>query len=162
MQTMTENDFWSIIEDAWHAVDPQDQHRHAFLAGREPLYSSPHFHSVVRAMLRNLDIYLNTLEADTLLAFDRRMEQKLHTIDRADIHQYAQGSDDGFLYIRGFIVAMGRQYYDLVNTKPSHARQGYECERICYIGADLYEEKFGEFPMSPISRETGSNAAGWE
>ena len=38
-----------------------------------------------------------------------------------------------------------------------------ECEEMCYFFADLYRERFGEFPEtgSGISRESCSNTTGW-
>ena len=36
-----------------------------------------------------------------------------------------------------------------------------ECEEMCYISWHIHEEKFGDAPKSGISRETGSNKAGW-
>ena len=64
---------------------------------------------------------LSHLSAADLLTFDRILERKLYDIDRAEIEEHTDGSDDGFLYARGFIVAAGRGYYDAVNAKPSVA-----------------------------------------
>ncbi len=80
MQTMNENDFWSAIEAAWHSVDPRDEQRQAILARRPAVFSSPHVQMVVRAMLQNLETYLDTLDADTLLAFDHIMEQNFSAL----------------------------------------------------------------------------------
>jgi hypothetical protein len=104
---------------------------------------------------------LDTLSADELLAFDRILEQKLYDIDRADIHERTDGSDDGFLYCRGFIVGMGRAYYAAVWAEPDLAVTDAECEAMCYLSWHLHYDKFGEVPPSGISRETQSNAAGW-
>src|SRR4029077_14663115 len=100
---------------------------------------------------------LGQLLADELLAFDRILERKLYDIDRADIHERTDGSDDGFLYCRGFIVGMGRQYYDAVRANPAVAVMDAECEAMCYLSLHLYDEKFGDLPPSDICRETGSN-----
>jgi hypothetical protein len=95
------------------------------------------------------------------LAFDRILERKLYDLDRAEIHEHTDGSDDGFLYARGFIVAAGKDYYDAVLAKPSTARMDLECEEMCYLSWELYEENFGVLPPSEISRESCSNTAGW-
>ncbi len=43
------------------------------------------------------------------MAFDRMLERKLplYNVDRQEIQEVTDGSDDGFLYARGFIVALG-------------------------------------------------------
>ena len=51
---------------------------------------------------------LNQLSAKELLAFDRVLERKLYDLDRREVHASTDGSDDGFLYARGFIVAAGK------------------------------------------------------
>jgi hypothetical protein len=48
------------------------------------------------------------LPGDELATFDRILERQLYEIDRADIHAATGGSDDGFLYSRGFVVALGQ------------------------------------------------------
>ena len=95
------------------------------------------------------------------MEFDRILERKLYDIDRAEIQEHTDGSDDGFLYCRGFIVAAGAGYYDAVNADPSVAIMDLECEEMCFLSWHLYREKFGEMPDSGISRESGSNKAGW-
>ncbi len=104
---------------------------------------------------------LDKLPAEELLAFDRILERKLYDIDRAEIQEHTDGSDDGFLYARGFIVAAGKRYYDAVNGSPPTALMDLECEEMCYLSWHLYREKFGDAPASGISRETCSNKAGW-
>jgi hypothetical protein len=71
---------------------------------------------------------LEQLSQSDLLAFDQILERKLFDIDRAEVQEQTDSSDDGFLYARGFIVAAGRPYYDAVNTDPSVAMMDLECE----------------------------------
>ncbi|HEX7703891.1 MAG TPA: hypothetical protein VF403_24285 [Kofleriaceae bacterium] len=73
------------------------------------------------------------------------------------------GSDDGFLYARGYIVALGKAFYDAVRANPEIAISDSEFESMCYLPAHVHEERFGGFPKtgSGISRETGSNGEGW-
>ena len=91
------------------------------------------------------------------------VERKLWEIDRASIHAVTGGSDDGFLYARGFIVAMGREFYDAVADNPQMGVPYAECEQMCYFFAHLHRERFGDFPEtgSGISRESGQNLVGW-
>ena len=76
---------------------------------------------------------LDELPADELLAFDRILERKLYHIDRAEIQEHTDGSDDGFLYARGFIVAAGKDYYEAVDANPAVAMMDMECEEMCYL-----------------------------
>jgi hypothetical protein len=68
------------------------------------------------------------LPGDELTSLDRVLERKLYDIDRTDIQAVTDGSDDGFLYARGFIVAMGRDFYDAVVGDPQVAVLDAECE----------------------------------
>ena len=103
------------------------------------------------------------LPGGELTSLDRVLERKLWEIDRAEIHAVTDGSDDGFLYARGFIVAMGREFYDAVASNPEMGVPYAECEEMCYFFANLHEERFGDFPEtgSGISRESGSTLVGW-
>jgi hypothetical protein len=58
------------------------------------------------------------LPADELTRLDRVVERKLWELDRADVHAVTGGSADGFLYSRGFVVAMGREFCDAVTGDP--------------------------------------------
>ena len=89
------------------------------------------------------------------------MERKLYAIDRQDVHEFTDGSDDGFLYCRGFIVALGKKYYDAIDADPSKAMFDWECETLPYLSSFLYDEKYGNIPPSDICRETGSNGDKW-
>lgn len=161
---MDEATFWAMIETAWKAAgkDGKAKTRQKLAQGK---LSDDEAEELVDAVEEDvipaLDDQLQELSAADLLAFDRILEKKLYDIDRAEVQEHTDGSDDGFLYARGFIVAAGKGYYDAVNAKPSTAMIDLECEEMCYISWHLYEEKFGEAPKSGISRETGSNKAGW-
>ena len=112
-------------------------------------------------VIPRLRAQLALLSARDLLAFDHILERKLYDLDRAEIQEYTYGSEDGFLYARGFIVAVGKEYYNAVLTKPAIALADFECEEMCYLSRHLYEENFGALPISEISRESCSNKAGW-
>lgn len=147
--------FWNLIASAWAAT------------GIEP---AAVLRSTEGGLQNRLDAFLAQLSAlstgltsEELTALDRVAERALYDIDRAEIQAITDGSDDGFLYARGFIVAMGRDYYDAVNADPEAATTDAECEEMCYFFAHLHNERFGGFPKtgSGISRETASNPAGW-
>src|SRR5262245_5691682 len=158
---MDENRFWSMIEAAWTAVGGQDESRKQLAEGRDSENIAYSLDEPLGSFIAALTKQLAELPAAQLLAFDRILERKLYDIDRADIHERTDGSDDGFLYCRGFIVALGRAYYEAVLANPDRAVMDAECEEMCYLSSHLYHERFGKVPPSGISRETRSNSAGW-
>ncbi len=166
-----EKRFWDLVEAAWAPLGVEvDQARRA-LAHRTPvpgedLHGKPPLAVVEAALERflgNLTAVSEGLPADELADLDRVVERRLHDIDRADIHAVTDGSDDGFLYARGFIVALGHDFYTAVAEDPKKAVLDAECEEMCYFFAHLHRERHGAFPKtgSGISRESFSNPAGW-
>ena len=157
--------FWALVEAAWAPCSAEANRVRGALAARAPDPDAD-----LSAVDGALPVFLGTLAdqcralpGDELTSLDRVLERKLYDIDRADIQAVTDGSDDGFLYARGFIVAMGRNFYDAVASDPQVAVRDAECEEMCYFFAHLYRERFGEFPEtgSGISRESCSNATGW-
>lgn len=158
---MIDTDFWAIIEYAWEAVGSKLKTRQKLAIGELSQDKAQEIMEDLEDVISALREQLDLLSAEDLLAFDRILERKLYALDRADIQEYTDGSEDGFLYARGFIVIAGKKYYEAVLTKPSVALMNLECEEICYLSSHLYEERFGVLPPSEISRESGSNRAGW-
>jgi hypothetical protein len=158
---MDESRFWSLIESAWQAVGGKLKDRERLAAGKLSDEKAEALAEALEEVIPALQTQLDLLPEDELLAFDRILERKLYDIDRADVHEHLDGSDDGFLYGRGFVVAAGKGYYDAVNRNPTVAIMDLECEQMCYLSWHLYGSKFGEVPQSGISRETCSNDAGW-
>ena len=161
--------FWSLIEDAWATQSAEVNASRKALATRDPNgEDEPDTGSVDEA----LEAVVDSLRAafanedfprEELVAMDRVLERKLYDIDRAAIQEVTDGSDDGFLYARGFIVALGKAFYDSVLANPEIAICDAECEDMCYLPAHVHEERFGAWPEtgSDISRESCSNQAGW-
>lgn len=160
---MDENRFWQLIDDAWQATNglSADERCSRQLAGSLSPEDERNQYQEQERMIAALTERLEQMSPEDLLAFDRILEQKLYTLDREEIHEHTDGSDDGFLYARGFIVALGETYYTLVDTDPSKAEYDCECEEMCYLSFHVYRKKFGEMPRSGISRESGSNKQGW-
>ncbi|MBM7809587.1 DUF4240 domain-containing protein [Saccharothrix algeriensis] len=167
---MTENDearFWALLENAWAGVGPEANEVRAALVKRdldeeafaEAAVLEEHLEAVLAALRRSCA----ELSGEELTALDRVVERKLHEIDRRDVHEVTDGSDDGFLYARGFIVGLGQEFYEAVARDPRVAVPDAECEALCYFFAHLHADRFGGFPGtgSGISRETATNAAGW-
>jgi hypothetical protein len=118
---------------------------------------------VREAFVGSLTSRCRGLTGEELTALDRVVERKLYDIDSAGLHAVTGGSQDGFLYARGFIVAMGRRFYHAVAADVRMAVPWAELEEMCYLFAHLYHERYGSFPGtgSGISRESCSNLAGW-
>lgn len=158
---MDENRFWSLIESAWQTVGGKTRTRLKLAEGKLSEDRAETLMESLEEVIPTLQTQLDRLSAEELLAFDRILERKLYDLDRAEIQEHTDGSDDGFLYARGFIVAAGKGYYDAVNARPATALMNLECEEMCYLSWHRYREKFGEMPASGISRESCSNKAGW-
>jgi len=158
---MDDQRFWALIEQAWQSIGGKDKTRAKLAAGKLDEEKAEKLVEWLDDVIPALEGLLDELGREELLGFDRVLERKLYDIDRMDVQEFTDGSDDGFLYARGFIVACGQGYYDAVNLDPSRALMDFECETICYVSFHLYERKFGPLPKSDISRESTSNKAGW-
>ncbi|GAT70230.1 hypothetical protein PS9374_05910 [Planomonospora sphaerica] len=165
-----EERFWGLVEAAWAPLGAEVErarraltHRAAGPGGDSRDASVAVVEAALPKFLGNLRSAGEGLSAQELTDLDRVVERKLHDIDRADVQAVTDGSDDGFLYARGFIVAMGRDFYTAVAEDPETAVPDAECERMCYFFAHLHHERHGAFPDtgSGISRESCSNPAGW-
>ncbi len=158
-----ESRFWDLIERAWERIGVEPNRLRRGLIDRDgddEAHAVDEYLEMFLDRLRELSRHASAAE---LTALDRVLERKLYDIDRADIQQVTDGSDDGFLYCRGFIVAMGQDFYNAVVADPSVAVLDAECEMMCYFFASLHDDRFGGFPDtgSGISRESVSNQAGW-
>ena len=158
---MNEERFWAMIEEAWNEAGGMANERDKLAKGKLSEEAIDDLMDSMMSMVEALRDKLFALDKRELLEFDRILERKLYEIDRAEIQARTDGSDDGFLYARGFIVAAGKAYYDMVNAKPKAAVMDAECEEMCYLSFHVYEERFGEMPDSGISRESCSNTKGW-
>jgi len=98
--------FWALLEAAWTPLGPDVLQARQALAVR-PAGSRADtsvLAGALQAFLGILTGHCRGLSADELISLDRVLERKLYDIDRADIHAVTGGSDDGFLYARGFVV----------------------------------------------------------
>ena len=135
-----EDRFWSLLAEAWSKANN----------------STTTYISVLTDLCEGMS-------SQELTDLDRVLERKLYDLDRADIHAVTDGSDDGFLYARGLIVASGRETYYSVLADPNNATPDDELEEMCYFFAHLHNKKYDSWPAtdSGISRESFSNPDGW-
>ena len=160
---MNEQKFWELIESAWRDVPLLDGlRREALKTNGVNLFEGLSF-GLDDEVSEALEDKLRELSKDDLVKFNHIMEEKLFRLDREEIHQHTDGSDDGFLYCRGFIVGMGERYYNLVHTTPAKATTDAEAESIPFVGYRVYKEQFREEflreSVYPIG--SGSNPDGW-
>ncbi len=73
--------------------------------------------------------------------------------------------DDGFLYTRAYVVAMGREYYERVLRDPSSMPKSIEqwCEPLIFAARTVWRNRTGKDLdyQSGVSFETGSNKSQW-
>jgi hypothetical protein len=161
--------FWSLIESAWAVFGPGVREARQELVTRRPgtWADTSALQEALPVFLDTLAVRCRHLTSAELTSLDRVAERKLWEIDRADVCAVTgDDSEDGFLYARGFVVAMGREFYDAVADDPEMAGTGAraaECEGMCYFFAHLHEARFGNWPKtgSGISRESCENMVGW-
>ncbi|WP_020525341.1 DUF4240 domain-containing protein [Catelliglobosispora koreensis] len=159
--------FWALVEQAWSHASPEANEARYRLATRTSddgvFKLMSHVDKALTGVIEFLEDHGQDLTSAGLTDLDRVVERLLFDIDRSDIQQVTDGSDDGFLYARGFIVALGQHYYEAVVSNPSLAVLDCDCEEMCHLFADVHEELFGKRPDtgSGITRESCTNPAGW-
>lgn len=160
---MTEQECWRIIESSWEDSPKINEVREKALKTNDEDLLEELSGELEEEILENYNKRLLELEKDSFTDFIHILEEKLYKIDREEIQEYTDGSDDGFLYCRCFILGMGEQYYNLIDTNPSKATMDLEAESFGFAAYKVYEEKFGEeFERNSVyCIESCSNQEGW-
>jgi hypothetical protein len=160
---MTEQNFWEIIELSWADSPELDKQRAKVLKSNNKEILEELSGDLESVILKNYNQRLLALDKEDLTKFIHILEERLYNIDREEIQEHTDGSDDGFLYCRCFILGMGQQYYNMVDKDPSKATMDLEAEMFGFSAYGIYEEKFGEeFDRYSIhSIESCSNEKGW-
>jgi len=161
---MTEQKFWEIIEMSWADSPKLYKQRAKALKSNDEEILEELSGELEDTILENYNRRLLALDKEELTKFIHILEERLYNIDREEIQEHTDGSDDGFLYCRCFILGMGQQYYDMVDKEPSKATMDLEAEMFGFSAYSIYEEKFEEeFDRYSIhSIETCSNENGWK
>ena len=158
---MEEHSFWLLIEKAWEVLPELDSRRKAALENNiEKLASLENQSASVSNKLYEI-LYAENQES--IIQFIYRLEEKLFKIDREEIHEVLDGSEDFFLYNRGFIVGMGKNYYEMVDKEPEKAVPDVAFPELCFVGYKVNKDKFGEeFERGQYHNiETFSYSEGW-
>lgn len=160
---MTEKKFWEIIEASWADSPELDKTRAKAIKTNDQELVEILSGELEYTILENYKNILLALNKEELTGFIHLLEERLYHIDRGEIQEYTDGSDDGFLYCRFFIVGMGEKYYNMVDKDPSKATMDAEAELFGFSAYEVYEEKFQEeFDRYSIhSIESCSNENAW-
>ena len=169
---MEEITFWEIIENCWSVV-PEEKRKRMTIAVQDEYIKSPNEiglrleKTIWQKVFPRLENKLRRLGKKESYDFNKILECKLYELDRKDIHNYIGGSDDGFLYHRGFIVGMGKEYYYSILHTPSKGTSWLSSEDFAYMTRAIYHKlhvKADNMAIfnEGISRETGSNKDGWK
>lgn len=156
--------WWKVLEAAWKEVAPEHKAtRKKMAANKASEDDYEEVGSALEEVVSALQARFDELSAPALLEVDRALERVLYQLDRQDIQEVTDGSDDGFLYCRGFLAAMGREYVEAVLKDPSVARVDCENGDVGYLPFHTYKRRFGKVPANGqgISRESCSNPEGW-
>ena len=101
-----------------------------------------------------------------LESFAEHLSNALYLLDgRKFCDAAGDFGDDGFLYARCFVVAMGREIFERAQGDPSMMPKSLNewCEPLLYAPGEAWRRKTGEdWDCSPsVSYETGSNKSLW-
>ncbi|UPK70949.1 DUF4240 domain-containing protein [Chitinophaga filiformis] len=155
--------FWEIIETAWTTDRYLFNLRETALTTNDPILIRQLGNIVSNDIASHIRQQLLYMDERELTRFNHVMEEKLFHIDREEIHERVNGSDEGFLHRRCFIVGMGERYYNMIDENPATATMNVSAGDIGFIGYSVYEEQFGEeferYCLHCI--ESGSNSRGW-
>ena len=161
---MTLQNFWDIIENSWQDSPAYFNKRKEAIKTNDAELLGELSMELEAEILKNYKRRLLELNKEELTSFIHHFEERMYNIDREDIHEYTDGSDDGFLYCRCFIVGMGQQYYEMVENDPSKATLDLEAELFGFSAYGFYYEKFGEEfeRYTHHSMESCSNRNNWQ
>lgn len=160
---MTQEVFWEIIEKSW--LDSAELHelRADAIQDNNDEILEKLSGELDSSIIENYTKRLSELDKNELTSFIHILEERIYNIDREEIHTYTDGSDDGFLYCRCFIVGMGKAYYDMIDKTPSKATFDLEAETFGFTAYQVYETVFKEEfdRYSKHSMASVSNRNGW-
>ncbi|UZR96880.1 DUF4240 domain-containing protein [Chondrinema litorale] len=163
---MTENKFWDLIEDAWNSAPEFKEKRLDQL--KEDEYWVNELGVEIEKVISDkvfpkLKLVLVKFSKEESFEFNRILERLLYNLDREEVHRYLEGGNDGFLYAMGFVVAMGREYYYLINQFPEKGAP-LVSEEFAYMTRALYHQLYDDENRGifEVDRETGSNVNGWK
>lgn len=161
---MTLQQFWNIIEQTWQDLPELNALRKEAIATNNAEQLEELSFELEGSFMEPYETRLAQLNKEEFTSYIHHLEERMYHIDRQEIHEFTDGSDDGFLYCRCFIVGMGETYYNMIDANPSKATFDLEAEIFGFSAYGVYEEKFEEEfdRYQHHSMETASNPDGWK
>lgn len=161
---MTIENFWNLIDLSWKDSPVLDKQRQQAIENNDDDILQDLRPELEGEILENYNRRLSKLNKEELTGFIHHLEERMYHIDRAEIQEYTDGGDDGFLYCRCFIVGMGKEYYDRIDKDPSKAAMDADAERFGFSAYGVYWDKFNEEfeRYSRHSMESCSNGKAWD
>jgi hypothetical protein len=114
---------------------------------------------------------LTNRTVNDLQQFEEHLAQVLFSIDGEayfDAAGEAAGSDDSFLYVRCYVVAKGKDFFEMVRANPTKIPNDISqwCESLLYphriAWAEITGQDESEWPFeTSVSFESGSNPELW-
>lgn len=149
---MNSNEFWELIGTLGGDIDQQSATELSERLSARPAKEIRDFADQLASALYALDS-------------SERADQPI--VDPSEGDQPIPMSDDIFLYARCAVVAAGRTAWESAVAQPSAmagSRPVYDGEWLLTVAPSAFEESAGTTwtHVSPVSYETGSNAAGWK
>lgn len=160
---MTIENFWTLIDLSWKDSPALDKQRQQAIEGTDYDILQDLMPKLEGEILKHYNRRLLQLSKEELTGFIHHLEERTYHIDRAEIQEYTDGGDDGFLYCRCFIVGMGQTYYNMIDGDPSKAAMDLDAELFGFSAYDVYWNKFNEEfeRYSHHSMESCSNRKHW-
>ncbi|PBJ12774.1 hypothetical protein [Flavobacterium sp. ACN6] len=93
---MTEDKFWEIIELSWADSPALHKLRAECLKNNDAEILEQLSDELQGSILKNYNKRLLELNKEDITKFILILEERLYNIDREEIHEYTDGSDDGF------------------------------------------------------------------
>lgn len=118
---MTENRFWELIElIRWERQKDDDK-------------------------VEDLILELSNLSVEEIYDFEKIMTEKLYQLDAK---KYAEKleyiSSDGFLYMRAYVVAKGKDYFEKILANPKEISEDLDFETLLYVAKTAFQKKTGK------------------
>jgi len=160
---MEEDKYWNIIENSWTDSPLVNSLRKEALRTNKKKDIYDLTNKIDKKIKANYIKRLELLSKEEYQEYICWFDEKLYKIDRKVIYQYTDGGDDGFIYVRMFIVGMGKEYYSTIKENPEKAYFEMDAESFGFQMYETYFERFKE-EWKPCKYRIDSfmNKEGWE
>lgn len=160
---MTLDAFWELIESAWNEHPALVKKRDRAVADNSRKALVALADDIEDTIFDDFQDLLYELDREELVSFIHILEERLYHLDRHAIFESTDSSEEGFVYARCFIIAMGKAYFDAVAGDPSKAVPDAEAEGFGFTAYSVFADRFDEDfkPNTKHNISTGSNKQAW-